>query len=74
MHLDGLDLSGQGVGDEGDHHTRLDDTCLDTTNRHCFNTADFVDVLEGQTKGLVGMHKDSDVELILSSVLDHVLK
>ena len=32
--------------------TGLDDTSLDTTDGHCSNTADFVDVLEGETEGL----------------------
>ena len=34
--------------------TGFDDTSFDTTDGHCSNTADFVDVLEGQTQGLVG--------------------
>jgi len=54
VHLNGLNLSGQVVGSEVDDHTGLDDTSLDTTDGHCSNTANFVDVLEGQAKGLVG--------------------
>ena len=34
--------------------TRLDDASLHTTDGHCANTADFVDILEGQAEGLVG--------------------
>ena len=45
VHLDGLDLSGEHVGGEGDHHAGLDDTGLHTTHGHCANTSDFVDVL-----------------------------
>merc|ERR1711944_286414 len=52
VHLDGLDLSGQVVRGEGDDHAGLDDTGLHTAHGHCSNTADFVDVLEGQTQGL----------------------
>jgi hypothetical protein len=54
VHLDGLNLSGQVVGSEGDDHTGFDDTGFDTTDGHCSNTADFVDVLQGKTKGLLG--------------------
>ena len=54
VHLDGLDFSGQSDGSKGDDHAGLDDSSLDTTNGHRSDTADFVDVLEGQTKGLVG--------------------
>lgn len=54
VHLNGLNLSGQVVGSKGDDHTGLDDTGFDTAHGHCSNTANFVDVLEGQAKGLVG--------------------
>ena len=53
MHLDGLDLSGHVHGSEGDDHTGLDDTGLDTADGHCANTANLVDILEGETEGLV---------------------
>merc|ERR1719328_626746 len=53
MHLHGLNLSGQHVGGEGDNHARLDDTSLHTTNGHCSNTSDFVDILEGKPERLV---------------------
>jgi len=54
MHLDGLDLSGDVGGGEGDDHTGLDDTGLDTTDGNCSDTTDLVDILEGKTEGLVG--------------------
>ena len=47
MHLNGLNLSGQLVRSEGDNHTGFDDTSFDTTD-------DFVDILKGETEGLVG--------------------
>ena len=45
VHLHGLDLSGQHVGGEGDHHAGLDDTSLHSTHGHCSNTSDLVDIL-----------------------------
>jgi hypothetical protein len=54
VHLDGLDLSGDTSGGEGDNHTTLDGTGLDTTDGHRANTTDLVDILEGKTEGLVG--------------------
>jgi len=54
VHLHGLDFSGDVGRGEGHHHTGLDDTGLNTAHGHCSNTADLVDVLEGQTQGLVG--------------------
>lgn len=54
VHLDGLDLSGDTSGGEGDDHTGLDDTGLDTTDGNRANTTDLVDILEGKTEGLVG--------------------
>ena len=53
MHLDGLDLSGDVHGSEGDDHTGLDLTSLDTTDGDCSNTANLVDILEGKSEGLV---------------------
>merc|ERR1719361_3270434 len=53
MHLDGLDLGGGVHGTEGDDHTGTEGTSLDTTDGHCSNTANLVDVLEGKTEGLV---------------------
>lgn len=54
VHLHGLDLSGDVGGGEGDDHTGLDDTSLDTADGHRSNTTDLVDILEGKTQGLVG--------------------
>jgi hypothetical protein len=53
VHLDGLDFSGQLARSEGNDHTRLDDTSLDSADGHCTNTTDLVDILKGQTKCLV---------------------
>lgn len=53
VHLDGLDFSGQLARSEGNDHTGLDDTSLNSADGHCTNTADLVDVLEGQTESLV---------------------
>lgn len=54
VHLDGLDFSGDTSWGEGNDHTGLDDTGLDTTDWHCSNTTDLVDILERKTEGLVG--------------------
>jgi hypothetical protein len=54
VHLDGLDFSGQLARSEGNDHTGLDDTSFNSADGHCTNTADLVDVLEGQTESLVG--------------------
>jgi hypothetical protein len=54
VHLDGLDFSGDTSGGEGDDHTGLDDTGLNTTDGNRANTANLVDILEGQAEGLVG--------------------
>lgn len=54
VHLDGLDLGGDVGGGKGDDHAALDDTSLDTADGHSTDTADLVDILEGETKGLVG--------------------
>ena len=54
VHLNGLNLSGQLVRSEGDNHTGFDDTSFDTTDGHCSNTTDFVDILKGEMEGLVG--------------------
>merc|ERR1719443_1134544 len=53
MHLDGLDLGGGADWAEGDDHTGLDDTSLDTADWHSSDTANLVDVLEWETEGLV---------------------
>jgi len=54
VHLNGLDFGGHVGGSEGYDHTGLDDTSLDTTDGHCPDTRDLVDILEGKTEGLVG--------------------
>ena len=54
MHFDGLDFSGDVGGSEGNDHTGLDDTSLDTADRHSANTTNLVDILKGKTQGLVG--------------------
>jgi hypothetical protein len=54
VHLDGLDLSGDVGGSEGDDHTGLQSTGLDTADGHSANTTDLVNILEGKTEGLVG--------------------
>ena len=54
VHLDGLDFGGDVGRSEGNDHAGLDDTGLDTANWHCPNTGDLVNILERQTKGLVG--------------------
>ena len=53
VHLDGLDFSGDVGGSEGNDHTGLEDTSLDTADGNCSDTTDLVDVLEGKTQGLV---------------------
>merc|ERR1719309_358670 len=54
VHLDGLDLSGEVDRGEGDDHAGLDHSSLNTTNGHCANASNFVDILKGQPEGLVG--------------------
>jgi len=53
MHFDGLDVGRDTGGGEGDLHTGLEDTGLDSTNGHGTDTTDLVDVLEGESEGLV---------------------
>ena len=45
VHLDGLDLGGEGDGGEGDDHAGLDHSSLNTTDGHCANASNFVDIL-----------------------------
>lgn len=54
VHLDGLDFSGHVGGSEGNDHTGLQNTSLDTADGHSSNTTDLVDILEGKTQGLLG--------------------
>jgi len=53
VHLHRLDLSAQAIGGEGDDHTRLDNTSLDTTHGNCSNASNFVNILKGKSKRLV---------------------
>merc|ERR1740129_1242118 len=53
VHLDCLDLSGQLVRSEGDDHAGFHDSSLNTTNGNCSNSSNFVNILKGQTEGLV---------------------
>jgi len=53
VHLDGLDLSGDVGWCEGDDHTRLDSTSLDTADWNRANTGDLVDILERKSEWLV---------------------
>lgn len=54
VHFDGLDFSGDVGGSEGDDHTGLDGTGLNTADGNCADTRDLVHILERETKGLVG--------------------
>lgn len=54
VHLDGLDFSGDTSWGEGDDHTGLDNTGLNTADWHRANTTDLVDILKRKTEGLVG--------------------
>merc|ERR1712200_245982 len=60
VHLDGLDLSGEVDGGEGDNHAGLDHSSLHTTDGHCANASNFVDILKGQPEGLVGRPAGGD--------------
>jgi len=53
VHLDGLDFSGDVGGSEGDDHTGLEDTSLDTADGHSSNTTNLVHILQWKTEGLV---------------------
>merc|ERR1712203_1227437 len=52
VHLDGLDLSGEVDRGEGDNHAGLDHSSLHTTDGHCANASNFVDILKGSLRGL----------------------
>lgn len=54
VHFNGLDFGGDVGRSKGDDHTGLDDTGLDSTDGHRADTTDLVDILEGQSQGLVG--------------------
>jgi len=53
VHLDGLDFRGNTGRGEHNVHTGLKSTGLNTTSRHCSDTRDLVNVLDGDTEGLV---------------------
>lgn len=53
VHLDGLDFGGDHSGSEGNNHTGLELTSLDTADGNRSNTTDLVHILKGKTEGLV---------------------
>ena len=53
MHLDGLDFSLNVGGGEGDLHAGLENTGLDSADGDSSDTSDLVDVLKGETEGLL---------------------
>lgn len=53
VHLHRLDFSGDTSRGEGDDHTGLDDSGLDTTDWHRANTTNLVDILKRKTERLV---------------------
>jgi len=53
VHLDGLAFSGLTKWAESDDHTGLQGTSLNTTDGDCADTANLVDILEWETKGLL---------------------
>jgi hypothetical protein len=53
VHFDGLDFSGDTSWGEGNDHTGLDDTSLNTADWYCANTTDLVHILEGKAERLV---------------------
>jgi len=53
MHFDGLDVGRQARRSEGNVHSWLEDTGLDTSDWDGTDTTDLVDVLKGDTKGLL---------------------
>ena len=54
VHFHRLDFSSDVRRSERNHHSRLDDTGLDTTDRDSADTTDFVNILKGKTEWLVG--------------------
>jgi len=54
VHFDGLDFGGDVGRSENDDHTGLDGSGLDTTDWHCADTTNLVDILERKTERLVG--------------------
>merc|ERR1719402_1474840 len=66
VHLHGLDLSGELDRGEGYEDSRLEDSSLHSAHGHCANASNFVNILEGQTQGLVGrsLGRDDGVEAL----------
>lgn len=54
VHFNTLNFGGDVGRSEGDDHTGLDNTGLDSTDGYCADTTDLVDILQGQSQGLVG--------------------
>jgi len=53
VHFDGLDLSSDRARSEGNNLVWLEDTSLNTTDGHCTDTTDLVDILKRDTKRLL---------------------
>jgi len=53
VHFDGLDLSSHRSRSEGNNLVGLEDTSLHTTDRHCTDTTDLVNILKRDTKRLI---------------------
>jgi len=53
MHLDGFDLSGDSEWSEGNNHTGLEDSSLDSSDWDCSNTSNLVDILEWESEWLL---------------------
>lgn len=51
VHLDGLDFGGDVGGGEGDNHTSLDDTGLDSADGDCSDTSDLYRCISTGSKG-----------------------
>jgi hypothetical protein len=54
VHFDRLDFSNNLGRSKGGMDTRFDDTSFYTTNGHSSDTSNFVNILKGKTKGLLG--------------------
>ena len=52
MHLDGLAFGGDSHWSEAEGHSWLDDTGLDSTDWHCTDTGNLVDILEWESEWL----------------------
>ncbi|GFE54230.1 elongation factor 1-alpha, putative [Babesia ovis] len=77
VHFNRFALGGDGVGGEGEDHTSLELTSLDTTDGHGTDTTDLVDTLDGKTKWLVngplwGLHHVEGLDQGLALVPWHV--